>query len=258
MYTKHYKTTTGGNKMKFLKSILCFMLCFGLVIGTTSVSMAATGTATSSGLSARIQKLPGEPTYYDPDTGVYFNPYNGVIQNFSTQYTKLPGENKYYKTGANKMYFVPSIYSQFVTSSSVKLTAYKSTESTSGFTIYLGPTVDLGGGIGGSISGGLALSYNKSTKKWTQSIWGSGGVSTVVGVDNQAGIIIGFSNGNETTISGLSVGGSGNIPIGDISVYASGKTVNVSLKISLGPAAGGSGGTSYTVSKQLFTVNPFF
>lgn len=244
--------------MKHVKRLFILFLSFAILMTSSTVSMAASNTATKSGLSKRMQKLPGEPSYYDPDTGVYFNPLNGNIEKFKTQYKRLPGEPLYYKVGAGKKYFDPSIYSQFITSKSVKLTAYKDSESSSGFTLYLGPALDLGGGIGGGVSGGLALSYNKSKKSWTLSLWGSGSVSSVAGLDNQAGFTVGYVDGDETALKGWCGNVSGNVPIGDISVSASGSNIGISFKVAPGPSAGASGGASYTVTKTIVTTRKFF
>lgn len=42
------------------------------------------------------QRLPGESKEYDPDTGMFFTPYTGEIDNFSEIFAKLPGEELYY------------------------------------------------------------------------------------------------------------------------------------------------------------------
>lgn len=74
----------------------------------------ATNEATKTGLKSRMKRLPGEMLMYDPDTGVVFNPYNGKIENFKTEYARLPGEPLYFKKNANLKSFKVSIYAQFI------------------------------------------------------------------------------------------------------------------------------------------------
>ncbi|WP_099189529.1 hypothetical protein [Tepidibacter mesophilus] len=216
-------------------------------------------TATASGLRSRMTRLPGEETCYDPDTGVYFKPSTGRIEDLSEKYKRLPGEALYYKIGANKKCFDPAIYKQFIVKSrDYDLTAKIKNESKSGFTVYIGLDIDLGAGIGGGTSGSFALSYNKSKKTWTLSMVNSVSGSSVAGTDMDAGVTIGFVNGNEKALSGWTKSGSANTPIGDISVAGDGDNVTVQLKVGPGIGGGTSSGVSFSKSINLFTVRSFF
>lgn len=242
--------------MRKITKVLTLMICFALLFGT--FTFAATGDATASGLLSRMTRLPGEPTYYDPDTGVYFQPATGRIENFTTQYAKLPGENKYYKKGYSLKYFDPMIYSQFTkaptTSSSVVNETYN------GFTIPISFAVEGGSAVGAGLAQTFYISYNATSKTWTlsegQSVTGN---PITVGTKLSAGIVIGYMTGNENAIKGTSVGGSVDTPIGQITITGNENSVTYSIGFTPGPSASYSQNITYsTAPVKLFTIRSFF
>ncbi|MCT4663079.1 MAG: hypothetical protein N4A40_14575 [Tissierellales bacterium] len=222
--------------------------------------------ATTEGLKDRVQRLPGEATLFDPDTEVYFNPWNGKIENFPAGYDSMPGNIGVIKkdpdnpriVDRNTKYFDPKIYSYFVKPKYVKMNGEIAEEGKHGFTIHLGFDLDLGCIFGGGFSCNLAISYNSDEKTWTLSTVESVGASEVVGTDIDAGFTIGFTDGNENVLSGWASSGSANTPVGDVTVSGNGENVNVQLKIGPGAGGGYSGGASYSLSQELITVKSFF
>lgn len=61
----------GGFFMKKFRNVLALMLCFLMLF--SNFTFAAVQEATGTGLLSRMVRLPGEPNYHDPETGVIFD-----------------------------------------------------------------------------------------------------------------------------------------------------------------------------------------
>lgn len=197
---------------------------------------------------SRAYRLPGEPTYYDPLTGVEFIPDSGVITNLSS-FSRWPGEPIYSKSGY-KAFYAP-MYSQYIPKDlSIDITTDKTGD---GFTLYLGFSVSGGFLGGGSLGGNIAISYAKDTKTWHLGTLGSGTGSAIIGSEFDAQFNIGLSDGDHTTLSGWSMGASGEVPIAEVSVSQSLDTMHTTVQISpqIGASANYSENISYSFYKEI-------
>jgi hypothetical protein len=232
---------------------------------------ASTGTgggywfADAIGLRKRMElrQLPAGAgiAYYDPETGVKFQPMTGSICNLNS-FASLSAvglkDFLIHKTDQNMKAFNPNIYKQFLYKPEHYNLSGDLEETNDGFSVYIGLDIDVGAGLGGGISGYFAISYNKTNKEWTLSAVNGKAENIVVGTDCDAGVIVGFVDGNENALSGWINTVSKNTPIGDLTVGGDGKNLTVQLK--LGPGAGGgtSVGTSCSKTIKLLTIGSFF
>lgn len=131
-----------------LKKLSAFILSFLLIFtGSFSISNANNNLAKMDVESLRkkisnktIYRLAGEPTLYDKETGVEFNPSTGKIINLN-KFHKLPGEPYYVRKpekGNKTKYkeFKPSDYNNLKYTATV--TSYKKTNNKEGWTVSLG------------------------------------------------------------------------------------------------------------------------